>query len=535
MAQQELAKVVVYASLFFIVLNNIHRRESPTVISICLIVLCMALSWLAVYQFATKARTVWGVPRWPQFLNRGGATYNNPDHFADLLAMLIPVALAYVVMSRLKAATKFLLVYCAVAMLAGVGVSGSRGGILATAAALVVFCVVLLFQRKLWIPALGILVGLVALGIAFGTEFETVQKRFLVTFTQSGQLNDPRVGYWSAAINIFKEHPLWGAGPGYYESGFIRYRPEYIQSTAPFAHNDYLNTLSDWGAAGLSIVLLACALLFYGAWQTWRAFNQSNPEEGRAAKSDRLAFLVGACVGLVAILLHCVVDFNMHIPANAIMAVTLMALISSHWRFATERFWVDPRSVGRIVLTLAIGGAMFWLTLQDVHSGSEAYWMWRTEDPRLSPTERAAALEKAYEAEPKNFGLSYTMGEYYRLWSRDSDNGTEEHAREAMDWYAKSMALNPLDPWPPIGYGICLDWIGQTNQAEPYFTKAAKLDPNSYLVTYYVGTHFVQTGDYDSALFWLKRSMAIHWNDPALYALNSLKERMNDPYHLYKK
>ena len=46
--------------------------------------------------------------------------------------------------------------------------------------------------------------------------------------------------------------------------------------------------------------------------------------------------MLGASLGLAAILAHSAVDFNMHIPANAILAITLMALLSSHLRFATE-------------------------------------------------------------------------------------------------------------------------------------------------------------------------------------------------------
>ncbi len=34
-----------------------------------------------------------------------------------------------------------------------------------------------------------------------------------------------------------------------------------------------------------------------------------------------------------------------------------------------------------------------------------------------------------------------------------------------MGLYAKSMALNPLDAFVPLRYGMCLDWLGQTNEA----------------------------------------------------------------------
>src|ERR1041384_5182850 len=71
---------------------------------------------------------------------------------------------------------------------------------------------------------------------------------------------------------------------------------------------------------------------------------------GEKKNSNKFAFVLGASVGLVAILVHSIVDFNMHIPANAILAIALMALLTGHLRFATDRYWI---SAGRPVKALA--------------------------------------------------------------------------------------------------------------------------------------------------------------------------------------
>ena len=45
------------------------------------------------------------------------------------------------------------------------------------------------------------------------------------------------------------------------------------------------------------------------------------------------------------------------IPANAIVAITLMALLSSHLRFATERYWMTAgRGTKVIVSVVLLGG-----------------------------------------------------------------------------------------------------------------------------------------------------------------------------------
>jgi O-antigen ligase len=533
-ARMELIQVIVYGSLFFIVINNLTRRESATVITLCLIALGLVLSWHAVYQFATKSQSVWGFARREQFLARGSATYLNPNHLADLLGMTVPLALSYTLMSRFKPATKVFFVYCVLSMLAGIGVSVSRGGIIATSAMLLVFCLVLLFQRGYWLPAVGVLAGLIALAAAFGAEFSSVQKRFDEAF-KHGQLMDIRANYWPPAIQIFKLHPLWGDGPGSFDSEFARYRPPVVQIRPVYVHNDYLNTLCEWGAAGLAIIAAVCALLYYGAWKTWPALHLAELDTGGLQRSGKSAFLMGACMGVLAILFHSVVDFNMHVPANAVIAITLMALISAHWRFATERYWKSPQTLGKIILTVVMAAAMAWLAVQGVRRGREAFWLHRSADESAPWDDRLAGLEKAYDAEPFDFANSYNLGEYYRLTSQEGNRGYEEQARQAMQWYGKSMDLNPLDAFVPMRYGMCLDWIGETKKAGAYFDLAAKLDPNNARLAYYEGRHFVELGDYPAAKRWFQHSLDLQAIDLVASALNSLNERMADPYGLYKK
>ncbi len=533
-ARQELIEVIVYASLFFIIINNLNRRESATVITLCLIALGLVLSWDAVFQFATNYPRIWGFARREQFLGRGSGTYINPNHLAGFLGMTVPLALSYTLMSRFTPTLKVLCAYCVLAMLAGIGVSLSRGGIVATSATVLVFCLVLLFQRGYWLPALGVLAAIVALGIAFGAEFGSAQKRFEEVF-KSGHLADIRADYWPAAIHIFEDHPLWGGGPAHFDSEFARYRPPAVQVKPVYAHNDYLNTLADWGVTGLAIIAAACVLLYYGALKTWPALRQADLEAGAAQKSDRSAFLMGACMGLLALLFHSVVDFNMHVPANAAIAVTLMALISAQWRFATERYWKNPRRLGKILLTVIMAAAMAWLAAQGARRGREAFWLRRAADETASWDDRLAGLEKACEAEPANYENSYNLGEYYRLSSLQGNPGYQDQARQAMQWYAKSMASNPLDAFVPMRQGMCLDWIGETNRASAYFDLAEKLDPNNAHVAFFQGRHSVELGDYPAAKRWFQRSLDLQWNDLAFFSLQSLNERMANPYGLYKK
>jgi O-antigen ligase len=531
-ARQEFIQVIVYASLFFVIINNFHRRGAATLIVLCLILLGMALSWDGIFQYATRYPTIWGVPRVSVF--RPSGTYINGDHLAGFLGMMVPLALSYMLMSRFSHPMKVVFGYCALAMLAGIGITLSRGGILAVSATLFVFCLALLYQRGYWLAVLGILAVFAVVAVVFAAEFDAVRVRFERTFS-SGHLVDGRLGYWPVAIHIFEDHPLWGGGPGHFDSEFARYRPGTMQRRIGYAHNEYLNTLADWGFTGLAIVGAACALLCYGAWKTWPVLRQADLEGGAGQKSDRSAFLLGACLGLLTLLLHCVVDFDMHIPADAVIAITLMALIAAQSRFATEHHWKNPQLSGKILLTIVLAAAMAWLAAQGMRRGREAFWQHWADDESAWWDDRLAGLQKACEAEPSNYANSYNLGEYYRISSQEGNPGYQTLARLALPCYAKSMAANPLDAFVPMRYGMCLDLLGETNRATAYFDLAEKLDPNNSQVAYYMGRHYVELGDYPAAERWFLRAQNISFSMITCQSLNDLYQRMAEPYGLYKK
>jgi hypothetical protein len=531
--RQELIHVVVYASLFFLIIHNLNRRESATAMAMSLIAVGTALSFFAVFQFATRYPWIWGMARREGFLERGSGTYVNPDHLAGLLGMVIPLALAYTVMSRFTPTVKVLMGYCALAMLVGVGATLSRGGMLATGITLLVFCGVLLFQRGMWRASLGIVGMLLLLGFAVNAEFgEKFQRRFEFSF-QGEKLSDPRMDYWPAGIELFKHHILWGAGPGQFDVEFSLFRPPTVQVRPVYAHNDYLNTLSDWGVTGMAIIATACGLLLVGARTAWRMVRKTSPDLG-SLTSDKGAFLLGATMGLLTILLHSVVDFNMHIPANAVAAVTLMALITTHLRFTTERYWKNPGRNGKIVLTLTLLMASGYLVVQGEKAGRETFWLGRTIAETNSWNNNLADLKKAYEAEPDNYETSYSLGEYFRFLSEQGNTGYESQAREAMKWYARTMDLNPFYALAPVRYGMCLDWIGDKDKATAYFDKAEKLDTNNCYVAYYVGRHWVELGDYKAASHWFEYSLSLYSNPLAAWQLDSIKKRMADTTGIFK-
>jgi len=535
--RHEWVRVLVYGTLFFVVVNNLNRKNSAACVSLALIAVGFCVALLAIYQFATHSMRIWGLARPEQYLGRAAGTFINPNHLAGFLGLMTPLALAYTVMGRFSPTVKVLLAYSAVTMLAGVAVSLSRGGVVAVAVSLAVFCLVLLAQRDFWRPALVTLVLLIAVGVGLVSQTTSLEKRLDAVLNHEPD-GDLRPAFWQGAWRLFARDRAWGIGPGHFDIEFPSVRPVVVQQRPEYAHNDYLNTLCEWGVVGTAVIGAACGFLYAGVFKAWRGVRKASNEFG-SRTSDRAAFVVGASVGVLSVMVHCLVEFDMQIPAIAVTVVTLMALLTAHWRFATERYWVNPGGVGKILLTVIAVSAAGYLSAQGLRQGREAYWLAQARAGRASEDGIAAFAKKAHDAEPMDWEADYKLGEY--MWGLSLEDKPDylERANESLDWFARGMRLNPFDAYAPAGCGMCLDRIGRTNEATPYFARAARNDPNNSYIVFEEGRHSAALGDYPAAKRCFERALDHPWSrqgwEEMLAEKGLLEEHMADPIFMAPK
>lgn len=108
---------------------------------------------------------------------------------------------------------------------------------------------------------------------------------------------------------IFADHRWLGTGLGTMQFVYSRYESRYDGYIVDHAHNDYLELLADTGIAGGFCGIAFIVLLFRQGFSNLR----------EATTSFSVAFhsaTLAACSGL---LLHSGVDFNLHIPSNALL------------------------------------------------------------------------------------------------------------------------------------------------------------------------------------------------------------------------
>jgi len=117
-------------------------------------------------------------------------------------------------------------------------------------------------------------------------------------------------------IQMIAEQPLTGIGAGNYFSTFPNYQQLDIWAYYYHAHNDYLEFLSEYGVIGF---LLLCSAVLYSLLMAYKAMKLR-----RSPLMQGMAF--AGFMGILSIIIHSSVDFNLQIPANAAMFVLLMGL-----------------------------------------------------------------------------------------------------------------------------------------------------------------------------------------------------------------
>ena len=504
-ARREVMRLLVYALLFFVALNNLHKSEWAQMTLYVLVFTGTAIAIYGIVQVIAGLEHVWHFTRPEQYKGRGSGTFINPNHFAGFLGMLLPLCLASVLTGRISQPMRILLGYSALLLLGGVAVSMSRGGWVSTSLALAAIVTVLGWRKQFRLR--GILLTCIVLGVIAGFLLTSpfAQDR-LRNVSKPGTMEHvgSRIELWKAAAAVWQEENLLGVGPGHFDHRFPAHRPKQLQSRPVRVHNDYLNTLVDWGLIGMMLAGLMLGTMVSGIIKSWK-YSQRTSSDLSAKTSNRSAFVLGSTAGLGSIALHSFVDFNLHIPSNAMLAATLAGLLAAYIRFATERNWVAVRMPVRLALTVAVCGASGLLVQQAIQQAREHARL-KASRSAESFRKQVEGLRKALEVGPTNFAPAGLLGEIHRRRAMESSRATRKvELKKAAAWLRQAIALNPYDAYSHARLGMALDELGQADKAGEYFAEAEKLDPNGYLTVANVGWHKMHIGEYAEAKSYFDR------------------------------
>jgi O-antigen ligase len=260
---------------------------------------------------------------WFRVMRYGGfpfGPYVNRNHFAGFAEILIPVALVPLVLGKVRRERLFLVGLFAVVPIVALLLSASRGGIISFAVQLVILFSLLLVRRlqSRYMLVGGVLVLCAILAVSWIGVRQVLQRfsDYQALDVSAGKRGSMSHDTW----RIFLDHPTMGTGLGTLQMVFPPYESLYDAKVVNHAHNDYVEALAETGVVGGICCLWFLAVLFL---ESVKGLKDLGSSFGAALN---LSGLVGCC----GLLVHSLVDFNLHIPANA-----LLFFVSAH--LATTR------------------------------------------------------------------------------------------------------------------------------------------------------------------------------------------------------
>ena len=318
LTRMEVLRVAAYVTLFFLAAQAFRKRADLSFLAWFLIVFCFAVSLLGIIQhFTSEGELYW----MPSLTIRGDSfgPFVNRNHFAGFVELTLPVGLGLMLFRGISSELLPLATVLTIVPVGALVLSGSRGGIIGFALELRVLAVLARTRRAGEGPRMIALatVALAALAVVAWVGAGKAIQRFS---TARQDLTMSRRGSMvRGAAGIFFAHPIKGSGLGTLVSVYPRYETLYDGYVVQHVHNDYMEALAETGVAG-GLCGLAFLWLLYREART--GFEAERSHFGRGLRAGAIAAVAG-------LLLHSFIDFNLHIPSNALLFLLQAFLATS--------------------------------------------------------------------------------------------------------------------------------------------------------------------------------------------------------------
>ncbi len=300
----------------------VDSRKRLKKLTSLIVAFAAAMSFFGILQRLSGVEAIYGIRQSPNAIFFG--PFVNQHHFAAFVEMGFGLALGLLLNGGVKKNLRIFLLIASALMLIAAASTGSRGGMISLFG-VAAFCGVFILLRRrrerASVPLVAIaagtllfvlLVGGTALFLGGGDSL------FRAAGLQggTGDLSSGRFDFWQAAIKIFLEHPLIGAGFDAFGMAFTKFDQWNGRFRIEQAHNDYLQILADGGISGFACLTAFIFLLF---------------KKGLAAMRDvsdhfTNAAVLGALAGCFGILIHSFFDFPLRTHSNAYFFLLLVVI-----------------------------------------------------------------------------------------------------------------------------------------------------------------------------------------------------------------
>ena len=288
-----------------------------------------AYAFFAILQSFLSPGKVYGI--YERFGAAPFGSFVNRHNFAAFINMVMALPLGLLFAGSVKRDKKLLYITAVALMGVALVLSGSRGGLVAFLAEILLLVFLTTRTKGSRNIAIRSALAIALLAAIVGGTFVIGADSTLTRVAETDVSKDvtaDRVHIWRITLNVIAGNLPFGSGLGAFGQAYTRFDDFTGLSRVEQAHNDYLQVLADMGLVGLVIGALFLYLLYLSARRGLEVKN-----------SFRHAVAIGTIAGIFAVLVHSLFDFVLHTTAVAMLFLLLMALLA-----ACAREYSDDRS-----------------------------------------------------------------------------------------------------------------------------------------------------------------------------------------------
>ena len=417
---------------------------------------------------------------------RASGFYVCPNHLAGALEVVGIFGLSLVCWSRFPTWSKLLILYGTGICYVGVLLSGSRGGFASTFTSVLIFGVLSLLtlrragMRLFWsVGGIGILAAVLMCGSAllFIKKSDYLAERA----TNALSTAPVRVDLWRAAVEEWKTAPLLGTGSGTYLYFGRKFRTERMQQDPVNAHNDYLHLLAEYGLVSGILFLFFLITHLHNGWKNFKRLGPKRVVVSNQLLSNSLALNLGAIAAAGAYIVHSFVDFNLHIPANALLLAFVFGILANAGVAREAEDSSTPMSI--LWWRGAVLAAGVFLAIQCFRLLPGEYFAEhaRTRLRNNQPDEALRFALRGLETEKQNpFLYQYlASAKLTRCDAMTSPADKRACYEDALTALQQAYVLAPADRTFQVPLALTYDGLERFAEAEWIFDEARRWDPKS--------------------------------------------------------
>jgi O-Antigen ligase len=321
LTRAELLRLTAYFIVFFLIAQAFRTRKDWSRLAWFVVVFCFGVSLLGIIQHFTAGNEIYWMRSLKPEVEPFGP-YVNRNDFAGFVELTLPIGIALMVLRGAHKDLFPLLTLLTIVPVSADILSSSRAGIMSLAFEIGVLLFLALRRRGAsWKGSRTMALALAALAaialvawIGVGRTIERFSTLSSPEISMSRRFSMAR-----GAVRIFLAHPIKGCGLGALVDVFPRYDTAYDGKVVDHVHDDYLEGLAEAGILGALCGLSFLWLLYREARRNYEA------EQGHFSR----ALHAGGIAAVCGLLLHSFVDFNLHIPGNALLFLLQVAVLAS--------------------------------------------------------------------------------------------------------------------------------------------------------------------------------------------------------------